>query len=239
MELGFHHGSRRSAHRVIVSAAVDLGAAFAELPPQIRDRIAAVAVPCKFRPKQVVFRSGDIADGLYIVLSGRIRVSRETPNHVELLHTETAGGVLGEIPVFGGGEFPATAVATEATRCAKLPKAAVERLLRESPEFARYALARLASRAQSLLRRIDELTATTITARLAQHVLARAASDRDFTLGMSQAALADELGTAREVVVRALASLVRMRAIRRVGRSRFVLGNRATLQSIAGASSRR
>lgn len=235
MELRFHHRARRSSQHVLVAATLDLGTAFAGLPPQIRARIAAVAVPCTFRPKQIVFRSGDTADGLYIVLSGRIRVSRETPNHVELLHTETAGGILGEIPVFGGGEFPATAVATEATRCAKLPKAAVERLLRESPEFARYALARLASRAQSLLRRIDELTATTITARLAQHMVTRAQADRDFTLGMSQAALADELGTAREVVVRAIASLVRMRAIRRVGRGRFALVSRATLHSIAGA----
>jgi CRP/FNR family transcriptional regulator len=238
MELRFHPDSRRYRHHVLV-AAFDLGVAFAGLPPHIRERIAAVAVPCKFRPKQIVFRSGDSADGLYIVLSGRIRVSRETPNHVELLHTETAGGVLGEIPVFGGGQFPATAVATEATRCAKLPTAAVERLLRESPEFSRYALARLASRAQSLLRRIDELTATTITARLAQHVLARAEADREFTLGMSQAALADDLGTAREVVVRAIAALVRMRAIRRVGRSRFALISRSTLQSIVGASPRR
>jgi len=213
----------------------DLGPTFARLPAHIRERIAASAISCRFRPRQVVFRAGDVADGLYIVISGRVRVSRETAHHVEMLHSESAGGVLGEIPVFGGGRFPATAVATEPTLCAKLPIEAVERLLREHGDFARFAIARLATRAQSLLQRIDELTSKTITARLAEHLSRRITSDGEATLGMSQAALAEELGTAREVVVRALAALVLAKAIRRVGRSRFAVVDRSLLRSIAGA----
>jgi hypothetical protein len=41
-------------------------------------------------------------------------------------------------------------------------------------------------------------------------------------------------GTAREVVVRAIAALVRADGIRRVGRSRFAVVNRNVLESIAG-----
>jgi CRP/FNR family transcriptional regulator len=152
-----------------------------------------------------------------------------------MLHTESAGGVLGEIPVFGGGPFPATATAIEPSRCAKLPVALVERLVRDEPEFARFALRRLAVRAQSLLRRIDDLTASTVTSRLAAFVLRRSAPGGDFTLGTSQAALAAELGTAREVVVRSLGQLIEAGAIARTGRSRFAVRQLAVLQSIAGA----
>ena len=212
----------------------DLGPNFEGLPAVVLERIASLAVPSRYRPRQVLFRAGDPADGLYIVISGRVRVSRETANHVELLHTEMAGGVLGEIPVFGGVPFPATAVATEATRCAKLPRDAVERLLREHSEFARFAIRRLASRAQTLIRRIDELTTRTIVTRLADHLSQRIAADGAVSLGMSQGALAEELGTAREVVVRALAALVAANALRRVGRSRFVVVDRSVLRSIAG-----
>lgn len=42
---------------------------------------------------------------LYVVLSGRVRVLRHTPQRFELLHFQEPGGILGEIPVFGGGEF--------------------------------------------------------------------------------------------------------------------------------------
>ena len=212
----------------------DLQIAFEPLPPAVRARVAAMAIPHRFKRGQVLFRAGDEADGLYVVLSGRIRVSRETAHHVELLHTETDGGILGEIPVFGEGRFPATAVAVESSRCAKLPKAAIDRLLRDHPEFVRFALMRVATRARSLLGRIDELTATTITARVARHMLHRSDGSAAFTLGMSQAALAEEIGTAREVVVRAIAALVRAGAIERVGRSRFRVARPSTLVAMAG-----
>ena len=210
---------------------------FEGLTPEVCTRIAAAAIPCRFRAKQALFRAGAQADALYFILSGRVRVSRETPERVELLHTEGPGGVLAEIPVFGGGVFPATAIATETTQCLKLPVDAVRRLLRDEPAFAGYALARLAMRAQTLLRRIDELTASTIPMRVAAHIAGRASST-PFTLGMTQAELAEEIGTAREVVVRAIASLVRARAIKRVGRSRFEVVSWAVLRAMCGPSGR-
>lgn len=189
-----------------------------------------------YRAKAVLYRAGDVADGLYVVMSGRVIVRRETASRSEMLHTECAGGVLGEIPVFGGGRFPATATALEPTQCSHVPTAVVERLLRDEPSFARFALQRMAVRAQSLLQRIDELTATTVAARLAAFVAARAeASDtRDFTLGVTQEALAAELGTAREVIVRGIARLIDAGAIARAGRSRFVVRRGATLRALAG-----
>jgi CRP-like cAMP-binding protein len=190
----------------------------------------------KYRAKATLYRAGDIADGLYGVVSGRVIVRRETSERSEMLHTERSGGVLGEIPVFGGGRFPATAVALEPTECCHIPVAVVERLLRDEPSFARFALGRMAMRAQSLLQRIDELTASTVTTRLAAFVVTRAAQSQsaDFTLGVTQSELAEELGTAREVVVRGIARLVDAGAIARTGRSRFAVRRLATLRAIAG-----
>src|SRR5919198_257955 len=171
------------------------------LPEPTLARLAAMVVKRRYAKGATLYRARSPCDGLYIILAGRVRVVRETTEHTELLHVETAGGVLGEIPVFGGGPFPATATAVEATTCAHLELAAVERLLKEDPAFAGFALRRLAERARGLLRRIDELTATTVTARLANYVLSRGGGSlgKEFTLGMSQEELARELGTAREV----------------------------------------
>ncbi|HEY4130920.1 MAG TPA: Crp/Fnr family transcriptional regulator [Gemmatimonadaceae bacterium] len=212
--------------------------ALAELPPAVLDQIGRAVIDRRYRANDVIYRAGEIADGLYFVLAGKILVQRETVDRVAMLHTEGPGGVLGEIPVFGGGRFPATATAVEVTRCAQLSLTVVERLLRDNPEFARFSLRRLAVRAQSLLKRIDELTTTTIVSRLASHLLVRAnvESRTGFTLGMSQAALAAELGTAREVVVRALGSLVEAGAIARTGRSRFAVSDARTLCVLTGSS---
>jgi CRP-like cAMP-binding protein len=199
-------------------------------------QLARASSSRSYRTNAVLYRAGDIADGLYVVTSGRVIVRREAASRSEMLHTERAGGVLGEIPVFGGGRFPATASALEPTRCCVVPVAVVQRLLRDEPSFARFALQRMAARAQSLLRRIDELTASTVTARLAAFVAARAADSAtaDFTLGMTQSELAAELGTAREVIVRGIARLIEAGAIARTGRSRFAVRRLATLRAIAG-----
>jgi CRP/FNR family transcriptional regulator len=208
--------------------------AFDALPAHTLSRIASAAMERRFARGATLYRAGDPADGLHIVLSGRVHVARETGARTEFLHGEGAGGILGEIPLFGGGAFPASATAVEPTRSAFLPKAAIERLLAEDSAFARFALQRLAERARGLLKRIDDLTATTITARVADYLLTRAESlGGEFSLGMSQEALARELGTAREVVVRALRSLVAAGAITRTGRSRFAVERLAALRAIA------
>ena len=208
--------------------------ALERVPDATLRRIAANAVERRYAKETALFRAGSPPDGLYIVLAGRVRVSRESADRIELLHAEDVGGVLGEIPVFGGGPFPATATAQATTRCAHLPIAAVERLLADDPVFVRFALARLAERSRALLRRIDELTATTITSRVAAYVLTRASEipDAPFALGMSQEELASELGTAREVIVRALRALVDAGAIARSGRSRFAVANAALLRAM-------
>lgn len=197
----------------------------------------------RYRARQVLFRAGDPADGLYVVIAGRVRVARETEDRVVLLHHETAGGVLGEIPAFAQLPFPATATALEPTECLKLSQPVVRRLIRESAPFVDYALARLAKRSESLLRRIDELTATTVVSRVARALLARELLAREvleradgratFGLGSSQAAFAEEMGTAREVLVRALRTLVSTGAIARAGRSRFRVADRQVMLAIA------
>jgi CRP/FNR family transcriptional regulator len=212
---------------------------FSTLEPRVLETFARGAIERRYTPSQVLYRAGAAADGLYVILSGKVLVVRESGGRSELLHTESAGGVLGEIPVFGGGPFPATATAVVPTRCAHLPLTIVERLLSDEPTFARFALRRIAMRAQSLLSRIDELTATTILSRVAAFLVSRAAAGpaKDFTLGVSQQALATDLGTAREVVVRSLAALVDAGAIARTGRSTFIVKRMSVLQSIARAGS--
>jgi CRP/FNR family transcriptional regulator, dissimilatory nitrate respiration regulator len=209
--------------------------AIAELPDALIRRVAAVAVVRRFPTRAVLYRAGDPASALYLILAGRVRVARDLGRADRVLHHEGAGGVLGEIPLFGGGPYPATATAAEPTRCAVLAVDDVERLLVEEPAFARFALRRIAMRARVLLHRLDELTSHGVTARLASHMVARAgaAAGDDFTLGMSQESLADDLGTAREVLVRSLRALCELGAIRRSGRARFVVASLPKLRAAA------
>jgi CRP-like cAMP-binding protein len=216
-------------------AAIEALPALAGLSVRVARRVAAAATIRRIPRRGVLFRAGDAPAALHFLLAGRVRVARRTSDGSSVLHFEEAGGVLGEIPVFGGVPYPATATAAEPVHCAVLQATVVERLLREEPEFARFALRRLATRARVVLERLDELSSYTVTARLARHLvaLADASPAREIVLGMSQASLADRLGTAREVLVRSLRTLCAAGAIRRTGRSRFVVSDAARLREMA------
>jgi len=64
-----------------------------------------------------VWREGDEADGLHVILSGRARVLGELPSEREVeVATLGPGGVLGEIPLLGGGPRWATVRAVDDAR---------------------------------------------------------------------------------------------------------------------------
>jgi CRP/FNR family transcriptional regulator len=226
------HGAVPAAERQIALAG---SPALAGLSPRVVRRLEDAAVIKRYQRRAVLFRAGDAPAALHFVLSGRVRVARRVESGSSVLHFEDGGGVLGEIPVFGGGAYPATATAVETVRCAVLTGESVERLLTEEPEFARFALHRIAHRARSVLDRLDELSDYSVKARVAGFMLARAESTSGTTIdvGVSQAALADRLGTVREVVVRSLRALCDDGALRRDGRSRFVVVDEQRLRALA------
>ena len=58
-----------------------------------------------------------------------------------------------------------------------------------------------------------------------------------FSLGMTQSALAEELGTVREVVVRALRGIRKLGAIESDGGGKYRVADLATLNELAAAES--
>ena len=65
----------------------------------------------------VVFSEGEAATGVWVVLAGRVRLMRSSPRGREqVLHTESAGATLAEVPLFDGGGYVATAIAEAALR---------------------------------------------------------------------------------------------------------------------------
>jgi CRP-like cAMP-binding protein len=165
------------------------------------------AAPCRrFRAGETLWTAGSDARGLLVVLTGRVRVVRAPRGRQYAVHTEGSGATLGEVPFFSGGSYPATAIATEPTTCLVLDRATVTRAIAADPEFALQWLGKLADRVRGLIERLDRQTASTVEQRLATLLLARHAAERGaaFALAATQAEAAEDLGTVREVLVRAL-----------------------------------
>ena len=211
-----------------------------DLPADAAAELAAAARERTLAAGETLFAAGGASPGIVVVVEGRVRVVRELGGRRHVVHDEGPGGTLGELPVYDGGPLPATAIAAEPTRVVVLPADAVRRAIARHPAVAAALLARLAGRVRGLVDRLDRLTARSVQARLTEHLAARLAVARAsiVTLGMTQAQLAEELGTVREVVVRELLALRRRGVLKGVGAGKYEVVDAGALREIASGTVR-
>jgi CRP/FNR family transcriptional regulator len=191
---------------------------------------------------EVLWNAGDDASVLALVVEGKVRIVRAAGGRVLGIHTGEAGAMLGEIPFFTKSVYPATAIAAEPTRCLLITHAGLSQALRVDPSVALSLLEGLSRRIAALVDRVSELSSESVQSRLSRYLLERIATRANagpspvFSLGMTQAALAEELGTVREVVVKELRALREAGAIELAGGGRYRLLNEKVLRRMAGIS---
>jgi len=204
------------------------------------------AVEKKLSAGQILWSAGDRAEGVALVVEGRVRVVRGSGGRQVVIHSDEAGSTLGEVPFFTGGLYPATVIAAEPTRLLIFGEAAVRKAMSVDPGIAFFFLERLSQRVRGLVDKVDQLSGNSVQMRLARYILDRHSSsssakrrpaparDAAFSLGMTQNDLAEELGTVREVVVRSLRSLRDAGAIVSAGDGKYRVVNRELLERLAG-----
>lgn len=169
------------------------------------------AVTRRHASGELIFSEGDPCTGLYIVESGDVRIFKTSAGGREqVLTIEHAGGSVAELPIFDGGNYPASASA--ATECVLLfiSRSDFRALCLEHPEVALKVLRMVGLRLRRLVGIIEELSFTTVRHRLAALLLrlAREAGHRSgrarFELTVSNQELASQIGTVRELVSRNL-----------------------------------
>ena len=204
---------------------------FATLPADALHALSEAAVERTYEPGAMLWLAGSQPSGLLVVLEGEVKIVRSRDGRQHVIHRGKAGATLGEVPLFAGGTYPASAIAVARTRCLVLPRERLEAAIAAHPAVAQLFLRGLARRVRSLVERLDERSSTNIRTRVARWLLARSAGEPHgwFALGRTQEELAEELGTVREVVVRALAELRESGAIESDGRGRYRILDRELL----------
>jgi len=193
---------------------------FAALNAGALRELAARSTLRVFEADEVLWHAGAEPRGFFVIVEGTVRVVRTVRGRQHVVHVEGAGGTLGEVALFEGAAYPATAVAVSRASCVAVTRDGLLAAIRQDPELSLALMARLAARVRQLIGRLDGLAARSVNARLAGYLLERRerAGTEVFTLGGSQSAVAEELGTVRETVGRGLRAL-RLRGLITVGRN--------------------
>lgn len=201
------------------------------LEPDLRARLAAAAMPLSAPAGAVLFHPGDPCRGFVMVGTGTVRVDLIAEDgHALLLYRVAAGEacLLTTACLFSGEAYAAEGRAETAVEGLLLSQPVFDALVAESAPFRRFVLAGFGARIAALMARIEALSFRSVDRRLAEALLARGGAE----VAATQAELAVEVGTAREVVTRRLNALAREGLVA-LGRGTVSLRDIAALRSLA------
>jgi CRP-like cAMP-binding protein len=192
--------------------------------------LASAAVPRHYEPGEMIFSDGDPCDGLYVVETGLVKIFKVSASGREqVLTLEGPGASVAELPVFDGGNYPASASAELASELLFVGKKDIRGLCLEHPEVALKVLRVVSARLRRLVAIVEELSFTTVHHRLAALLLRearsrgkRGAHGIEFTFTINNQELASRIGTVRELVSRNLSRLQAAKLITLDGRKVIV-----------------
>jgi len=173
------------------------------------------AVPRHYAAGEIVFGEGEPCLGLYVVESGHIRIFKSSSGGREhVLSVDGPGSSVAELPVFDGGDYPASVAAIDDTTLLFVSKQDFQALCLTHPQVALKVLRVVGARLRRLVGIIEELSFTTVRHRLASFLLRLAqkegkhtAEGVEITMPVTNQELASQIGTVRELVSRNLSRL--------------------------------
>ncbi len=205
-----------------------------------RERLAAVAYVRTYDRGDHVFHEGDPSDFFFVVMTGRVKVYKQTPGGNDvILEMFGPGGPLGAVAAYESRPYPASAAALESTSCLLIPRAEFFSLLEQRPSLVRGLLGSLSLRLVELTTRLAELTGGRVETRFARLFLKLADQlgrpERGGTfvpLPLSRQELADLTGTTIETSIRIMSRWGKQEILR-TEKDGFVILDRGTLESQA------
>jgi CRP/FNR family transcriptional regulator len=214
---------------------------FEELPDEQIEDLCMIVVDQVFHRGQIVFSEGDDGTGFYVVISGRVKIFKLSPEGKEqILHIFGPGDPFGEAAVFSGQHFPANAEAMESSRIFFFPRGSFSDLIKDNPSLALNMLAILSKRLRRFANLIDDLSLKEVPGRLAAHLLylsGQSENSEQLELNITKTQLASLLGTIPETLSRILGKMSKQGLIESDGRQIKIL-EREALEELAESGGR-
>lgn len=174
----------------------------AELQRVIRERKVR-----PFKRNQVIYYEGDKGNGLYIVLSGKIKTSKLAEDGRELITAlHSADDYLGIQALLADAPYSETAIALEDGQLCLIPKEQLEEMLNQYPDLSRQFIKLIAGQLRENEEILLQLAYHSVRKKLAEAILRlyRRQNTLDNGLNISREDLAAMAGMATETVSRTL-----------------------------------
>jgi len=188
-------------------------------------QLAATATALDFRRRRFVYRDGETADALYLIVRGRVKLCRseaETGREA-VIDILPAGALFGEFALYGSGDRQMCAVAFEQARLLRIPVGDFQAAMTHSRTLYDYTFRLVGQRLARSEQRVADFALDAIPARLEKllHELSERYGQPGtggvlIDLNLPHREIASLVGSTRESVT------VRLNDMRRAGMIDFV-----------------
>jgi CRP/FNR family transcriptional regulator len=203
-----------------------------EAPETFRTAFLHAVTPLTLESGRVISRQGHPCTHLPLLLRGCARVYKLGDSGREITLYRIRPGescVLTASCMLSGSAFPAEAVTETETTAVVVPVAQALTWFEQVPHWRQFVFGMISNRLMEILGLVDEITFRRMDSRLASYLLHEGSGD---SLARTHQQIADELGSAREVVSRLLKGFEAAGMIR-IGRGRIQLLDRTALRQVA------
>lgn len=182
---------------------------FAGLSESDLDALLGIARIREHPRGELLFSDGEKAIGFFMVLDGKVKVYKLSPDGKErILHVIHPGGTFAEAAIFGDGLYPAYAEPLQTAKLLFLPKDRFLDLLMNNGRIAVNMIAGLSRFLRQFASQIEELTFKDVPSRLARYLMDLShGTKQTVLLPISKTQLASNLGTVSETLSRTLRKL--------------------------------
>ena len=213
---------------------------FAGLKEEDLKKIKAVASLKRVGKKQVLFSDGEEARGFYVVLSGKVKLYKISPEGKEqILHVVSPPEAFAEAALFLEGNYPAFAETLTDSQLLFFPKRDFIQLIERNPQLSINMIVSLSHFLRKFASLIEELSLKEVSSRVAKYLIdlslksaKEGRNPREIDLDLSKSQLASKLGTISETLSRSLAKM-KAKKIIDVKKNRILILNREALEAVA------
>ncbi len=213
---------------------------FAWLKEEDLKKIKAIASLKQVGKKEVLFSDGEEAKGFYVILSGKIKLYKISPEGKEqILHVVSAPDAFAEAALFLEGSYPAFAEALIDSQLLFFPKRDFIHLIERNPQLSINMIVSLSHFLRRFASLIEELSLKEVSSRIAKYLTdlsLKSAKEgkipKEVELDLSKTQLASKLGTISETLSRTLAKM-KAKGIIDVKKNRILILNRGALEELA------
>ena len=195
--------------------------------------VAKITSERVYEKGQMIYMAGDKGEKLYVIHSGKVKITRITDSGKEqVIRVLGAGEFMGELSLFSSLPLTDNAEALAKTIVCVIDGDKLKKLMISYPTIALKVIEELSKRLEKSESLIENISLHGVEKRIAQALINMAEGSNEIVLKMSKRDLASHLGMSQETLSRKLTAFQDMGIIKLIGHRRIIILDMEALKEI-------